>query len=131
MPEHFHLMISEPEQGDPSTVMQVLKQRFARNVLEEWHERRVRGPDSDELNEGHVWLPRFYDFPVWTKNKRVEKLRYMHRNPVERGLVAEPGQWAWSSFRHYAYDERGAVLVNEQQLATMRVRKLPENLRAG
>ena len=34
MPEHFHLLISEPEKGTPSTVMQVLKQRFAHNLLE-------------------------------------------------------------------------------------------------
>ena len=33
MPEHFHLLISEPERGTPSTVMQVLKQRFARRIL--------------------------------------------------------------------------------------------------
>ena len=32
MPEHVHLLISEPEQGTPSTVMQVVKQRFARRV---------------------------------------------------------------------------------------------------
>src|SRR2546427_478240 len=31
MPEHFHLLISEPERGNPSTVMQVLKQRPARS----------------------------------------------------------------------------------------------------
>jgi hypothetical protein len=42
----------------------------------------------------------------------MEKLRYIHQNPVKRGLVLEPDQWAWSSFRYYAYDERGPVLVN-------------------
>jgi putative transposase len=31
----------------------------------------------------------------------VEKLRYLHRNPVKRGLVKKPEDWAWSSFRHY------------------------------
>jgi putative transposase len=30
MPEHVHLLLSEPEVGSPSTVMQVLKQRTAR-----------------------------------------------------------------------------------------------------
>src|SRR5258708_37105428 len=35
MPNHIHLMISEPERGNPSTAMQVLKQRFARHVLQE------------------------------------------------------------------------------------------------
>ncbi len=41
----------------------------------------------------------------------------MHQNPVKRGLVLEPQQWAWSSFRHYEYGESGAVLVNETQTA--------------
>jgi len=34
---------------------------------------------------------------VRTARKRIEKLRYMHRNPVKRGLVQEPEQWKWSS----------------------------------
>jgi hypothetical protein len=33
----------------------------------------------------------------------------MHRNPVKRGLVAEPQQCDWSSYRHYADGERGIV----------------------
>jgi putative transposase len=37
-----------------------------------------------------IWQPRFYDFNVRTEDKRIEKLRYMHRNPVERGLVEKP-----------------------------------------
>src|ERR1700693_576596 len=41
MPEHFHLLISEPEKGTPSTVMQVLKQRFSRRVR--------RRPSHDSL----------------------------------------------------------------------------------
>jgi hypothetical protein len=34
-----------------------------------------------------VWQKRFYDFNVWTEQKQIEKLRYIHRNPVKRGLV--------------------------------------------
>jgi hypothetical protein len=45
----------------------------------------------------------FYDFNVWTSRKRVEKLRYMHRNPVKRGLVESPELWRWSSYRSYAW----------------------------
>src|SRR5436309_8919409 len=33
MPEHVHLLIGKPEKGTPSTVMQVLQQRFADSVL--------------------------------------------------------------------------------------------------
>ena len=117
IPEHFHLLISEPEKGMPSTVMQVLKQRFARQLLQRLRGRGdpAQGELWDEmLAEGHLWQRRFYDFVVWNHSKRLEKLCYIHRNPVKRGLVLEPEQWRWSSFRHYAYDETGPVLVNEQ-----------------
>jgi hypothetical protein len=46
---------------------------------------------------------RFYDFVVFAGKKRVEKLRSPHRNPVQRGLVLDPEEWLWSSFRHYDY----------------------------
>jgi len=70
----------------------------------------------------HVWLPRFYDFNVWSEEKRIEKLRYMHRNPVKRALVAEPDQWAWSSFRYYAYGEEPPAGMNKWPAAVMKVR---------
>jgi hypothetical protein len=65
-PEHVHLLLGEPERGDLSRVMQVLKQRAAVRVLTEL---RKQG-DSPE----HFWVPRFYDFNVWSDAKRIEKL---------------------------------------------------------
>lgn len=106
MPEHFHQLISEPQVGDPSKVMQVLKQRVARRILS------AADPSNlGYLSEGHFWQRRFYDFNVRTERKHIEKLRYMHRNPVKRGLVSEPELWPWSSFRFYAYGEEGVVKV--------------------
>ena len=52
------------------------------------------------------WQRRFYDFNVWSEKKRVEKLNYMHMNPVKRGLVADAKMWAWSSYRFYQYGEK-------------------------
>lgn len=115
MPEHIHLLISEPEVGTPSTVMQVLKQRTAHALLPKRkrrhpHQRNLFG---DEPEHRAFWQARSYDFNVWTTKKRVEKLRYMHRNPVRRGLVKLPEQWRWSSYRFYLFGEAGAVRVNE------------------
>ena len=122
MPEHIHLLISEPETGDPSVVMKVIKQRFARAVL---HKLRS-SPAQAELwpEAAHVWQRRFYDFNVWSERKHIEKLRYMHRNPVKRGLVSAPDQWRWSSFRSYAYGELGRVRVNFQEWA-LKIKQLP------
>ena len=108
MPEHFHLLISEPQVGTPSTVMQVLKQRFSRQM-------------SKELAPP-VWQKRFYDFNVWQERKRIEKLRYIHRNPVQRGLVWEAEQWKWSSFRFYLSGEPESVGVNDGTVMVLRVR---------
>ena len=101
MPEHIHLLITEPEVGNPSTVRQVLKQRTARALLPKI---KPHDPRQSELFGGVTirapfWQTRFYDFNVWSAKKRTEKLRYMHRNPVTRGLAATPEDWRWSSYR--------------------------------
>ncbi len=115
MPEHIHLLLTEPEIGTPSTVMQVLKQRAARALLPKKRraDPRQRNLFGEAVPRRAFWQARFYDFNVWTTKKRVEKLRYMHRNPVKRGLVASPEEWRWSSYRFYALDEAGTVRVNE------------------
>jgi putative transposase len=59
------------------------------------------------------WQTRFYDFNVRTEKKRLEKLRYMHHNPVKRGMVSQAEDWRWSSYRFYFMDEAGAVGVNQ------------------
>jgi putative transposase len=120
MPDHIHLLISEPERGTQSTVMQVLKQRYARRVLAK---KRNAAPGSLWPDEPqHVWQHRFYDFHVWSERKRVEKLRYMHRNPVKDGFVQAPEQWVWSSYRAYAFNEEGIVRINQWPAAGLRSR---------
>jgi REP element-mobilizing transposase RayT len=55
MPGHIHLVISESERSTPSTVMQVVKQRYARHLL---HKKRRKPVDagSDSVL-GILWLP--------------------------------------------------------------------------
>ena len=125
MPEHFHLLISEPEQGDPSVVMKVLKQRVARRLLPRKRARPLPELWPEAKAPRHFWQKRFYDFNVWSRRKEIEKLRYMHRNPVKRGLVSSPELWRWSSFRSYAFAEKGLVEVN----APMRKRQSPPTQR--
>ena len=114
MPEHIHLLISEPQLKTPSTVMQALKLGFARRAIAEAERhrkssaltfRKTREVELPPVQAQHVWQKRFYDFNVWTEHKRIEKLRYIHRNPVTRGLAPSPECCPWSSFRAYAYHE--------------------------
>jgi putative transposase len=94
MPEHVHLLLSEPRKALLFKAIQALKLSV-----------------SVQSRERPFWLPRYYDFNVHNEEKRVEKLRYMHLNPVKRGLVKKPEDWLWSSFRHYATGIEGTVEI--------------------
>ena len=76
MPEHVHLLLSEPERGRLAVVLQMLKQGV-----------------SHKLNThatSPFWQPRYYDFNLYREPKLGEKLDYMHRKPAQRGLIARP-----------------------------------------
>lgn len=110
MPEHVHLLINEPPEGTPSDVMRELKQRVARALIRA--NSPVPGGKSRAQNRScrAFWQTRFYDFNVFTRKKRNEKLNYMHMNPVRRGLVKGPNDWPWSRYR--AYMKTGTVLLS-------------------
>jgi putative transposase len=130
MPEHVHLLLSEPQRETLSTAIQALKLGFVRSLgggdtiprsrkgSETWGTPGVGVPKR----ANHFWQARFYDFNVWTEHKRIEKLRYIHRNPVKRGLVTSPEQWRWSSFRWYWCGEVGPVRINDTDILVMRIR---------
>ncbi len=156
MPEHVHLLVSEPQRETLSTAIQALKLSFVRSLElsidqsggvavprsrksgETWgtplsfndlqnkkKQNRVPhfSPLLREVGMGnHFWQARFYDFNVWTEKKRIEKLRYIHRNPVKRGLVQSPEQWRWSSFRWYRSGEASPVRINDTDILVMKVR---------
>ena len=126
MPEHFHLLMTEPELGDPSVVMKVLKERFTRKLRTKRTPLIAEGAPliapfamsgSPHPEPAPIWQKRFYDFNVWTEEKHREKLRYIHRNPVKRGLAEKPEQWEWSSYRSYLFGETGPVRVKFQEWA--------------
>lgn len=77
MPEHVHLLVSEPEGSDPSKVLQVLKQSVSRALRKKNY--------SDSRVEGEpFWPRRFYDFNVWSESKFKEKLEYACEPGKER-----------------------------------------------
>ena len=114
MPEHVHLLVSEPLRGDLSAAVKALKQGVSRKVLGSSRRKDARQTElfARKPPPRSFWQRRFYDFNVWTEKKRLEKIRYIHRNPVTRGLVKRPEDWRWSSYRYYAYGEKGPVAIN-------------------
>jgi putative transposase len=104
MPEHVHLLVSEPRRGMLDRAIQALKTSVAKQSLHR-----------------PFWLARYYDFNVRSEAKRIEKLRYIHRNPVSRGLVNRPEEWKWSSFRHHLTGGPGTVEVESSWTVAKRL----------
>ena len=109
MPEHVHLLVTEPKRAVLSKVIQA-------------HKLSV----SVQSREQPFWQPRYYDFNVYTTRKHTEKLKYIHRNPVTRGLVDKPEDWSWSSFHHYLTGEIGVVEIESWWTAERRDSALAE-----
>ncbi len=130
MPEHVHLLLSEPQtdavqnkSGGPfkpdvglSGLGQMTTLADALKSLKQGVSRRLIG-DAE-----HFWQKRYYDFNVRNDSQFVEKLRYIHRNPVKAGLCERPEDWEWSSFRHYATGIVGTVEIESEWTARQRER---------
>jgi putative transposase len=126
MPEHFHILISEPEKANPSVVIQASKLGVARRMLSARKRREQRKAAGGTLDEtcaaAHLAGP-LLRLQRLGQAKAGGKVRYIHRNPVRRGLVESPEQWQWSSFRAYACGEAGPARVNDETVLKMKIRE--------
>jgi putative transposase len=108
MPDHVHLLVSETERATLAVAIKSLKQGVSRRLIDE--------------GEDHFWQKRYYDLNTRNYRQFMEKLRYIHRNPVRAGLCSEPGEWQWSSFIHYATGKEGTVEIESEWTANKRER---------
>ena len=109
MPEHVHLLVSEPRNTSLDQAIKSLKLSVA-----------LRRPERP------FWQARYYDFNVHNEETHIEKLRYIHRNPVKRGLVGRSEDWPWSSFRHCATGIEGSVEIESHWTAARRGGQSPQ-----
>ena len=116
MPEHVHLLLSEPVDQTLSVALKALKQRISRDfrggISESNKHSLPPGLRNFASSLPRFWEPRFYDFNVYTREKLTEKLKYMHANPVNRGLVGHPAARIWSSYLFYETGEQGMISID-------------------
>jgi putative transposase len=89
MPEHVHLLLSEPRHDTLADALKSLKQGISRRLIGSLPLKPKAGLSAAHAE--HFWQKRYYDFNIRAYSQFVEKLRYIHRNPVKRGLCDRPG----------------------------------------
>ena len=94
MPDHVHVVIYPPDGLELGRIIGEMKSRSARAIF-------LGHPSSNPETKKAFWQKRCYDHNCRTPETAREKINYCHINPVRRGLVAEPGDWRWSSYNWY------------------------------
>ena len=117
MPEHVHFLITLALQNEMDRLMADIKRYTSREILK-WctAQRRddwlavfsARGRMDGEAHS--VWSRSFRSVPLYDDQACLDKIAYIHNNPVRRGLVAQPGDWSWSSADLYDHPERSEEL---------------------
>ncbi len=112
MPEHVHILLMPADGVTVRALLNSIKGAFGRSVVKRWKElnapilKRLTQPDGSirfwETGGG-------YDRNIYSPEERQEKMNYIHNNPVTRGLVGLPEDWAWSSARWYRGVRDGVI----------------------
>lgn len=126
MPEHVHLLVRPPTHlltpssrisGDEkklaslARILLYIKLRTAQRAIKRWRE--LSATILTEISRDGA--PRFwqrgggFDRNVRDEAEFMREIRYIHRNPVERGLVSAPEAYPHSSVRWWMGQREGEV----------------------
>ena len=96
MPEHVHMLLSEPDITRLATALNVLKTQTSKQL---------------KAGRKQFWQTRYHDVNILTHRRWRNVLRYIHQNPVKAGFVKHPEDWPWSSYRHWLTGKSGTVTI--------------------
>ncbi len=116
MPDHVHLLLWWDSEENPtlgiSNIMSRIKTMTSKRAkrylfYDSGIEHVEKLADVDQPTQGsfRLWQPGFYDFNIFSEEKLLEKLDYIHSNPVRAGFVLSPGDYKWSSYEEYFKEE--------------------------
>ena len=134
MPAHVHLLLWWDSEDKPELSMSNIMSRIKTMVSKRAKrylfydggiEYVVRLADVGQPNRQikptpgpfRLWQPGFYDFNVYSEEKLLEKLNYIHSNPVRAGLVLSPLDYKWSSYKEYFVEEGQTQLGQHAEIS--------------
>ena len=89
MPNHLHIILQTMGKHNPSYIMRMIKGNFSRKF------------NMMHSRQGKVWQEGFYDTGLRNIAMMLQKIEYIHDNPVRAGIVPSPDQYPFSSYTFY------------------------------
>ncbi len=121
MPSHFHWIVEvSPKHGTISDIMRDIKKYAAWDIMNALeadgrHDLIKLFEDSARTFPNHrrkFWMSRFDDEVIRNQQMFWGKLKYIHNNPVEAGLVNRPEDYKYSSARNYIVGDHSVLSVD-------------------
>jgi len=117
MVDHLHVLTSRPK--STSEVLRVLKGITARRVIDHLKENnclsslaKLQHAEKDRNHRYSLWQTEKNVLPIFSEGMFMQKVNYIHQNPVRAGLVERAKDYRWSSARIW----QGGVLEDEPLL---------------
>ena len=107
MEHHLHLIASAPEIGKTMKefksytarrIIDYLEERKSMRILRELHRKKMPHKTKSEYQ---LWQEGNHPEEIYNEAMLLQKIEYLHNNPVQRGYVDEPRCWRYSSARNY------------------------------
>lgn len=97
MTNHVHLLVTPAIDGGVSKMMQALGRYYVRYFNREYQ------------RTGTLWEGRFKSSLVQSERYLLQCQRYIELNPVRANMVADPGDYVWSSYQCNALGKTSAL----------------------
>lgn len=121
LPNHIHVIILPDSSKRYSDVIRDFKKGVAfaaiktlsatgnKSLLDKFLLKSVR-KDGQRYS---FWQRKYFDFNIFSEKKFLEKLEYIHNNPVDLGLAKHPGDWRYSSWKNYHLKDFSVITIDE------------------
>ena len=107
MTNHVHLLLTPAESGAPSRLMQSLGRRY------------VQYANRFYRRTGGLWEVRYKSSVVQAESYLLACQGYIELNPVRSGMVVDPGQYRWSSYRANGLGQADARLTPHERYLSL------------
>ena len=120
LPDHLHMIVIPNSRTKYSDVIRDFKKGTAFAVIKRLSNTKNQDLlDKFSLNPvkrdqcRSIWQRKYFDFNIFSGKKFLEKLEYMHNNPVNLRLVKNPEDWKYSSWRNYHLGDSSIISIDE------------------
>jgi len=101
LPDHFHWLIIPAERTDISQIMKSVRGFSARKI------------NKENNQYGRLWQRQFLDHIIRKDEDYKQHIYYIHNNAVKHGLVEQPEDYLWSSYRNYYLDDDSLFRIDK------------------